>query len=179
MTGERQNERRIRVVTQYGTIEGVIRVPPLLRTLDELNMQARLFTVIKDPSTGNIDWGFGLGDLAVNKRSIQFVHELSNPPQSDRKFGGQYSRGTMRLRVGSFVIEGFLHVPPGGECLKRLNQGQHDFVALTSVSVTGPDSQFATPFLAVNRLHVLAAQALSHDVDTEDEPLEVSFEVAE
>ena len=42
LTTERQ-ERRIRIVTRYGSIEGSLLVSPMLRTLDELNIVAQDF----------------------------------------------------------------------------------------------------------------------------------------
>ena len=84
----------------------------------------------------------------------------------------------MRVRVGPYEIEGFLHVPPGGECLKWLNHYSHPFLSLTSVSVVGPAKQFATPFLAVNRRHILAAQEIYAEDDTAEETLELTFEIS-
>ncbi len=57
-------------------------------------------------------------------------------------------------------MHGFVHVPPGGNPMTRLNQGEHAFVALTSASVIGPGEELATPFLAVNRGHILAARPI-------------------
>jgi hypothetical protein len=53
--------------------------------------------------------------------------------------------------------------------MSRLNQSGHDFMALTSVSVVGPNFEFATPFLAVNRAFISAAQEIRPE-DADDDP---------
>lgn len=171
-----RTERRIRVQTANATVEGTLRVATILRTLDDLNLDGKKFVSLFEPEAVGTTWNFDPGELAINRTSILFVQELSNPPRHKKQFAGVYSRTSIKLRVGEHHIEGFLHVPPGGDCLKRLSQNNHPFVSLTSVSVVGPDTQFATPFLAVNREHILMAQEIFHDDGTTDE-LEMSFEV--
>ena len=179
MSGENAElaERRIRIETERGTIDGVLAVASILRTLDDLNLTGKDFITLDEPVTSGPGWNFDSDILALNKRSILFVQELSNPPRRNSNLAGTYSRASVRLRVGAYEIEGFLHVPPGGDCLKRLNQNSHAFVSLTSVSVIGPDAQFATPFLAVNRRHILAAQEIYHGDHVVDPALDVSFEI--
>ena len=63
-------------------------------------------------------------------------------------------------------ILGFLHTSAHGDPVVRLNQDASPFFALTSASVIGPDVEFAAAFLAVNRAHVFAAEALA---DTQDD----------
>ena len=67
---------------------------------------------------------------------------------------------TIRLRVGDYIVDGFLHVPPGGNPMMRLHQDSRAFIALTAASATRGDAEFSAPFLAVNRKHILAAQQL-------------------
>ena len=47
--------------------------------------------------------------------------------------------------------------------MKRLDQDTHAFISLTTVLVTGPDTEVMTPFLAVNRDFVTAAQVVDPD----------------
>ena len=74
-----------------------------------------------------------------------------------------FARAPVRLRVGHFDVEGLVHVPAGGNPMMRLNQQGHPFLALTSASVVGEETQTGVPFLAVNRSHILAAQELSSE----------------
>jgi hypothetical protein len=172
---ERQ-ERRVRLETTSGVIEGALLVSPMLRTLDEINVVARTFVTLHEPQVGATDW-FSENPLCVRRSSILFVQELSNPPRrSGSSAHGAYTRAALRLRVGAFHVEGFVHVPRGGTALKRLNQGNHSFISLTSVSVLGPDWQFATPFLAVNLDHVQAAQELVPEGPETADELEMSVE---
>ena len=174
---ERQ-ERRVRLETTCGSVEGSLWVSPMLRTLDEINVVARNFVTLHTPEVVASDW-FRKSPLCVRRSSILFMHELSNPPKrSGQAAHGSFTRAALRLRVGPFNVEGFAHVPRGGNALNRLNQGGHSFISLTSVSVLGPDWQFATPFLAVNLDHVLAAQELVPEEPQETEELEMSFEVS-
>lgn len=171
-------DRRIRIETDDNTIEGVLRLTSALRTLDDLNIQGKDFVTLYAPVISGSGWNFGSDVLAVNRRSILFVQELSNPPQRIPNLASANSRASIRVRVGPYEIEGFLHVPPGGECVKWLNHYSRPFLSLTSVSVVGPTAQFATNFLAVNRRHILAAQEIYAEDEAADEALEMSFEIS-
>ena len=51
--------------------------------------------------------------------------------------------------------------------MKRLDQGNHAFVSLTTVLITGPDDHATAPFLAVNRNFITAAQAVESEAESE------------
>ena len=160
---EGRQERTVHMETLHGSIKGKLLVSVLLRTLDDLNLVAKAFLNVHSPALGGTGWSFPDGSLAVNKSTILFAAELSVPEgKRGEKFGG-FTRAAVRLRVGAFDIEGFVHVPPGGDPLMRFNQDTHPFIALTSASIVGPDTQFASPFLAVNRSHILAVQPTDPD----------------
>ena len=179
--GELQNgfqSRRVRVYTTRGVIDGSLRISPMLRSLDELNVVSRHFVTLHEPDTSGVPWTFsGKNEIAVNRSSILFLYELSNPPRtSGRNVGGTFTRAAVRLAVEDYRIEGFLHVPPGGAAMKRLNQSNHPFLSLTSVSAVGPDTQFAAAFLAVNQRHILAGQEIEQAPEPKGEP-EMSIEL--
>jgi hypothetical protein len=112
------------------------------------------------------------GRASINTSSILFVRELSEPPTrgGQRVEAARFSRAAVRLRVGDYEVRGFMHVPGRGDPTWRLNHEKCKFIAVTSASVVGPGVEFATPFLAVNRQHISAAQEIHLD---EPEPEQV------
>jgi len=170
-TQERE-EREVRIDTVDGAVEGVLHISPRLRTLDDLNLVAKRFITIHSPRSLTSHWELGDGALALNKGSILFVRELSAPPPRAGGRFGSFTRAPIRLHIGPFEIEGFLHVPPGGLPMKRLDQGTHPFVSLTTVLVTGPDDHETAAFLAVNRDHITAAQVVQPDEERTRVPVE-------
>ncbi len=154
-------ERQIRVRTLHEVVDGLIRVSPLLRTLDDLNVVSRHFLTLHNPVVSSDEWAAEDGPLAVNRDSILFVMELVVAPPVERTpDADRFSRASIRLRVGDYLVEGYLHVPPGGSPLKRLHQDSRPFLALTRASVSRQGANFEAPFLAINRTHILAAQEL-------------------
>ncbi len=172
--------RRVRIHTATGTVDGSLRASPMLRTLDELNLVSRNFLTVHDPDLSASSLELTGKSISINRASILFVHELSgSPTTSGKKVGGTFTRAAVQIQLGEFEVEGFLHVPPGGDVMKRLNHTQHPFLSLTSVSVLGRDTHFATPFLALNFSHILAAQevvTVDPEVDSEDD-VTMSFEL--
>lgn len=178
-------ERQVSIETEHGTVEGSLFISPMLRTLDDLNMD-RKFLTLQAKHCQVSGWSFRRGEMLLNKNTILTMRELGPPPDmsAGRPAGARFTRASVRLQVGPYQIEGFMHVPPGGSVMARLNQSGAGFLSVTSASVVGPASQFAAPFLAVSRLHILAAQAsVEGDADTADaeahEASELTFEVGE
>ena len=160
----RRTERTVRIETLDGSIEGMLLASALHRTLDHLNRITKAFLTVHSSVLDGTSWSFPDGPLFVNKGNILFLAELSEPDGGQaEKVVDNLTRAPVRLRVGAFDIEGFVHVPPRGDPLLRFNQGTHPFIALTSASVVGPDTEFAWPFLAVKTSQVLAAQPLEHE----------------
>ena len=56
--------------------------------------------------------------------------------------------------------------------MKRLEHGEHPFIALTTVLLTGPDGQATAPVLFVNRTHISAFQEV--DLEEGEKPDAVS-----
>ena len=156
-------ERTVRIETLHGSIEGRVLISQLMRTLDELNMVAKAFLIVHSSVLEGTGWSFPDGDLSVNKNNILFLAELSAPAGGQSEKFVDFTRAPVRLRVGPFDIEGFVHVPPRGDPLLRFNQDTHPFIAVTSASVVGPDTRFEAPFLAIKRSHILAVQPIDHD----------------
>jgi len=173
-----KQERRVRIETLNGSVEGTFRISAMLRTLDDLNVVSKGFVTVFEPKVVSSVWSFAGEQMGVNKSSILFVQELSDPPKvSNKPFAGGFTRAAIRLRAGVFDVEGFVHVPPGGSAMRRLDQSNHPFISLTWAAVKGPDTKLTAPFLAVNRAHILAAQEIVQQ-DTADE-MEMSFEAAD
>jgi len=176
-------ERQVSIETERGTVEGSLFISPMLRTLDDLNMD-RAFLTLQAKDCHVSEWSLRRGELLLSKTTILTMRELGPPPDmsAGRPMGARFARASVRLQVGSFQIEGFVHVPPGGSMTARLNQAGPQFLSITSASVVGPTSQFAAPFLAVNRKHILAAQTVVEgDADDGEahEASELTFEVGE
>lgn len=159
-TGHR---RHIRVHTTLGIVEGHFITSPMLRLLDDLNVE-RTFLTVEDLEVVSGRWPTGGGPVAVNRDAILFVAELSPPPE--RPIGavpanlGRYTPALVLLSIGDYRVEGAVHVPQGGNAIVRLQHPAHAYVALTGVTIRGPEGQVEVPFVAVNRNRVLAAQEL-------------------
>ena len=155
-----------------GAIEGVLRTSPSLRTLDDLNLLAREFVTVHGP---NIDGEVWEPDtrVAVSKASILWVVEECDQLGPRFVSPESYRRSPLRLRVDDFDVQGFMHVPQGGDTLQRLNQDRHPFIALTSASVVGSDVELAVPFLAVNRQQIAWAVELPAHVPQSEELADV------
>ena len=159
--------RKVLVGTLYGTLEGNLRVSQRLRTLDFLNRSATRFLTVQDAKVVGSRWAFEGDVISVNATSVLWVAEVEAMRPGGRRPGApQLNRSAIRLCFPDCEVLGFLHTPAAGDPVARLNQEQNPFIALTSASMIGSDNEFAAAFLAVNRLHVFAAEVLA-----DDEPL--------
>lgn len=176
--------RRVLIQTEKGRIKGWLGASAVVRTLDDLNVVSRNFITLGDPVGRSGAISTEGGPLAVAKSAALFVTELDEtvPRPGNRAQAARFYRSPVKLWVADFCIQGFVHVPRGGTVMNRLNQPGHAFIALTSVSVIGPETELARPFLAVNREKILAAEEIRHeepgDSETSDDPL-VSVEFVE
>ena len=163
-----EKNRAVLVQTVHGAVEGFLNVDSRLRTLDHLNVACPKFLTIQTNGAGFSGWSFGRGLLALNVESVLFVMELEDTvPTSDyRVEATRFTRTAIRLRVGHYDVQGFIHVTGLTGPLNRLNQNKQGFVALTAVSVIGRDSEFSTSFLAVNPRHIHAAQEIPIEQET-------------
>lgn len=154
--------RPVRIQTTDATIDGELRISPQLRTLDALNMVGRSFLTVHEPRFQGLAWPFDGGPLAVSTSIVIYVTEPETPAlrKDDQAVVARYTRAPLRVLAGPFSLHGFVYVTPGGDSITRLSQEGHLFLALTSVSVVGPDIEFTTPFLAINRSHIVAAQRI-------------------
>ena len=171
MYTQERHERGVRIHTTAGRIEGNLKIAASLRTLDDLNLVAKRLVTLHSAHAEDANWPFDSGALSVNKDSILFMMELGSPAVQAGVQFGRFTRSPVRLRVGTYDVQGFVHVPPGGVAMKRLDQDNHPFVSLTSVLVSGPEGEFTAPFLAVNRSHIIAAQEVEHPVEEESAEL--------
>jgi len=185
MAGERQ-ERLVQVHTIRGCVEGRLPTNKWVRTLDDLNVVTRNFVTLRGAKPTSGQWALENGPLSVAKTAILFVIEVDElaPRPGKRPEALRFARAPVRLWIGDFSIRGFVHVPAGGSPKVRLDQHSHAFIALTSASVLGPQTEIAAPFLAVNRELILAAEEIVHEDQEESEPErdaseEPTFEVVE
>ena len=159
--------RRLRLVTRHGHVAGQLRTNPRVSTLHYLNVTAmsQSFIVLHPPIEPSSGWNIAEGALALSIDSVLFATEVSEyiPLPGDPAAAAEYERCAIRLNVGDYAVEGFLHVPRGSNPFARLNQDRHTFFALSAVSVMGPDAQFAAPFLAIKRSEVIAIQGVEND----------------
>ena len=157
--------RPVRIVTDNLTFDGLLNITLGARTLDELNLTSRTFLVLSNPILQSGAWNMDEGSVVINKSFIVFVLEI---PDLGAKLGGvaeepemrRFARAALRLRTRDHAMEGYVHSGPGSSSLARLNQATHPFIALQSVTVKGPGGEFAAPFLAVNRAHIVSAQEM-------------------
>jgi hypothetical protein len=172
-----REKRFVRIQTIHGVIEGCVLTGPQIRTLDDLNMFSRKFLRVEEAVVTSPTWSFRPGTIGINTSSILFVIERSKfkKKSGKRVEAARFNRAAVLLRVGDFDIQGFVHVPGRGDILTRLNRDKYPFMALTSASVIGPDSELAAPFLAVNRSHVMAAQDMGQE---EEEPAAILEEAS-
>lgn len=165
------DSRRLRLITRHGHVDGNVPINPRIATLLYLNITAATqhFIVMSPPIEPSEGWNIADGALAVSIDSVLFVQELTSCDYpSDRAAAALYERCAIRLSVGEYAVEGYLHMPPGSNPISRLNQNNHPFFALSAVSVVGPDTQFAAPFLAIKRSEVIALQVVDTDHALDD-----------
>lgn len=172
-----REERPVRVRTAHSAFEGTISISPDIRTLDQLNIASDKFLRIHTPESCLPDCGFDVGTIGVNKEFIFFITEVKDchPTTDQRHERSHFLRKAIRLRLGEFDIQGFLHVRGLRDPMIWFSQTRQPFVALTSASVVGPGTEFASSFVAVNPRHVLAVQAIGQvdeTADAADEPSE-------
>ena len=172
-----REDRPVRIETIEGAVEGCLNIGPQIRTLDELNMSSKRFVTIYYPKSVTGEWNLGVGPLAVEKESILFVRELAAPAPGPVSSTFNFTRAAVHLRVNKYEVEGFLHVPPGGMVMKRLEQDNHRFLSVTTVLLTGPGEPATMSFLAVNRNFITTAQVAEPNA-TADSPAgqHVAFE---
>jgi hypothetical protein len=174
--------RPVRVHTWSMTVDGLINVSLGGRTLDELNYAMRSFLSVGSPSVVTGDVHVTAAPLLISKEAILFVLELTELGSPPRRVEiapeiRRFNRTAIRLRVGDFEIEGYVNALPGTDSLARLQQPGPGFLALNSATVVGPGVDLALPFLAVNRLRIVAAQEI-FSIAAEPEEFEASADEA-
>ncbi len=157
-----REQRSVRVQTIHGAIQGVVAIGAKVRTLDELNVPSHKFLIVDAPEVCLPGCCFDRGTVGINKDSVLFVTELRDcHPRTDQRVERfHFVRMPIRLRLGQFDVQGFLHIRGLRDPLIWFSQTRQLFLALTAASVVGPDAEFATAFIAVNPRHVLAIQGM-------------------
>ena len=166
--GSGREDRPVLIHTLHGAVEGRVTVNANLRTLDYLNVPHK-FVTVDATEIGLSGWSFDTGIISINKELTLFAMELQNQVMMTdaRVEAHHYSREAVRLRLADFDIQGYMHVRGMTDPMMRLSQNKQPFIALTSVSVVGDEAEYATSFLAVNPLHITAAQNIRQDTQIE------------
>jgi len=156
-------------------MEGLIHTNSGVSTMHYLNVASAThdFLTLHPPLACSPDWMFENGTTAVATDSVLFVVELTDyvPRPGDPHEAAQFRRFPVRLRLADYIVDGFVHVAPGMQPITRINQDRHPFIALTVVSVLGPEEQFAVPFLAANRSYITAVQEIARELENPAEAL--------
>jgi hypothetical protein len=167
-------ERRIRVQTAQGAIEGTLPVGQGSSTMHRLNVVAasQKFLQLQSPVVCTPKCVFQEGALSVVIDSIVFVTEVAEcvPVPREPQAAARFRRARVILLLEDYLVEGYVHVPPGGDPIVRLNQDRHKFIALTSVTVKTADEEFSAPFMALNGSKLLAIQEIEDTRTPEVEP---------
>ena len=163
------DERRLRLITPHGHIDGTLRTNRGVSTLHYLNVlsSSNDFVVVHEPVEADSRLMLDRSDVAVAVDSVLLVQELTErkPTPGDPAAAARYQRSPVRLRVGDYSLEGFIHHPPGVDPISRVNTDRQPFFAMSSVSVMGPHLQTSAAFLAVRRSEVLLVQQSRDDVN--------------
>jgi hypothetical protein len=167
--------RRVLVATMRGMIEGDLPVGPQLRTLDYLNRSTTRFVPLCTARPLSSRASLEGKIVHVNIESILWVAEIETMPRAARAaVKPQLNRAAVRICFPDCEILGFLHVPPHGDPFARLNQDRSSFLAVTSASIIGSDTERAAPFVAVN-----SRQAFTLEMIADDDAVEESSSVFE
>lgn len=144
-----QERRPVLIHTLVGSIEGSLTVNPFVRTLDYLNLAQRFVPVECEELEGLPS--FGPGRIGVNKELVLFIAELADDAAgTPRVEAMHFSRRPVGLRLADCEVEGYMHLRGIQDPIALLNHHPHEFVALTSASVVGPNFELAATFLAIN-----------------------------
>lgn len=176
----RTQERPVRVHAAFGTFDASLSCSAGMRTLDVVNQLSSSVVMLRPTAAMPLGPPFGQGRLAIAKSSIMLVYELESFPAPGGKPRCRFWQAPVVLRVGHLVVLGSVHVPVGGDPLLRIHQSGPPFIALTSAVLRLPEDELEIPFLAVNRLSIVAAQKLADsDASPERSPAGVIAESVE
>ena len=156
--------RRILVATIRGMIEGDLAVGPRLRTLDYLNRSTTRFVPLREARMLSPRASHEGLSVHVNIDSILWVAEVEAMGRAGRgAANSQANRSAVRFCFPDCEILGFLHTPSQGDPLARLNQDRSSFLAVTSASIIGSDTERIAAFLAVNSRQIFTVEMITDD----------------
>lgn len=90
----------------------------------------------------------------ANAILVALAQQASDASRSDRTTTASRDLRQTTIEAGPFTVSGTVHVPPGGDMLQYVTEGQFPFVAATDASVVyrpDPEFNFTAPFVMVNR----------------------------
>jgi hypothetical protein len=145
-------------------IEGNLAIGQQVRTLDYLNRGSLRFMPLRAAKSISPFPALQGDAVSLNMAPILWVTEMqAMRPGGLSKAKPHLNRCAVRFCLPGCEALGFLHTPAQGDPFARLNQDRGAFLALTSVSLIGADTEMTVEFLAVNSLHVLAAEIIAQD----------------
>jgi len=138
------HQRRIRIQTHHGSIEGALTTSSGTSTMHYLNVisSSQNFLQIKPPVTCTGNWRFEDAPLAVATDSILFVTELAEcvPTPGDPHAAARFKRARIRLRLDEYDIDGYVHVPPGGDPICDESNATFEIQMQEAIEVTAPEN---------------------------------------
>ena len=99
---ESRQERRLRVQTTRGCLEGRIQTGPMVRTLDDLNVVARNLVTLHGARALTGDWSLESGSVALAKSAILYAFELDEPAHAART--GRHAATVFSVGPASCVV---------------------------------------------------------------------------
>lgn len=159
--------RRLLIGTLHGAVEGILSVGQQVRTLDYLNRGTTRFIPLHGAKSIRPFLTLQGNAVSVNIAMVLWVTELKvTRPGGLSKVKPQLNRCAVRFCLPTCEASGFLHTPLQGDPFARLNQDRGAFLALTSASLIGADTEMTFEFLAVNSQHVVSAEIIAQDDTT-------------
>ena len=161
---ENPGSRRVLLGTTHGMIEGELAIGPELRTLDYLNRGSTRFLSLKAARMLSARPSLQGDGVHVNIDTILWVAEVDAMRRAWRPTPkAPLNRSGVRFCFTDCEILGFLHTPVQGDPFARLNQERSPFLAVTSASIVGSDTEMAAAFLAVNSQQVFTVEMIADD----------------
>jgi hypothetical protein len=177
MSEESQVSIAILIYTTFRIVTGVLYLPPEVRLSDRLNVSKDDFIPLHDPRIIDLQQGWvepvaERGPWFVHRREILILHEVSTFETRARVVGVPSERvprcpHVIRAYLGSFRVEGTLHLPEDCDVASYLNRTVKPFLPLTAVQISLPVRDdldvVHAPFALLNRSRLVISKQVEDD----------------